>query len=126
MSGSGIRLTATVLGVPDPQALAGFYEGLLGWSRDHNDPDWVTLPDPAGGAGLSFQRESEHVPPVWPPQDGAQQMMAHLDVQVDDLQAASEHAIALGATLSEHQPQDRVLVHLDPAGHPFCLYLPGA
>ena len=32
-------------------------------------------------------------------------------------------AVELGATLHEHQPQDDVRVMLDPAGHPFCLYL---
>jgi catechol 2,3-dioxygenase-like lactoylglutathione lyase family enzyme len=28
-----------------------------------------------------------------------------------------------GPTLAEYQPQDDVRVLLDPAGHPFCLYL---
>lgn len=121
-----MRLTGVVLGAPDPRELAGFYEGLLGWRRDQDHPGWVTLRDPAGGAGLSFQEETEHVPPVWPPEPGAQQMMMHLDVQVQDLQAASERAIGLGARLCDYQPQDNVLVHLDPAGHPFCLYLPEA
>ncbi|CAN5836641.1 hypothetical protein BH24ACT6_BH24ACT6_16980 [soil metagenome] len=32
-------------------------------------------------------------------------------------------AMALGATLAEHQPQANVRVLLDPAGHPFCLCL---
>jgi len=31
--------------------------------------------------------------------------------------------VALGATVAEFQPQDDVRVHLDPAGHPFCLWL---
>jgi hypothetical protein len=30
-----------------------------------------------------------------------------------------------GATLADYQPQDDVRVHLDPDGHPFCLYLDG-
>jgi hypothetical protein len=33
-----------------------------------------------------------------------------------------EHAVSLGATVAEFQPQDDVRVMLDPAGHPFCLY----
>jgi hypothetical protein len=53
-------------------------------------------------------------------------MMLHLDLQVDDLDAAGAHALACGATLASHQPQDDVRVYLDPAGHPFCLFLPGA
>jgi len=33
------------------------------------------------------------------------------------------HAIGAGATLAGFQPQDTVRVMIDPAGHPFCLYL---
>ena len=29
----------------------------------------------------------------------------------------------VGATVAELQPQADVRVHLDPAGHPFCLFL---
>jgi len=29
----------------------------------------------------------------------------------------------LGATLASYQPQENCTVLLDPAGHPFCLYL---
>jgi len=31
--------------------------------------------------------------------------------------------VAQGATLAGFQPQDQVRVCLDPAGHPFCLFL---
>ena len=34
-----------------------------------------------------------------------------------------ENADDLGATLAEFQPQDDVRVCLDPAGHPFCLFV---
>lgn len=50
-------------------------------------------------------------------------MMAHLDIEVDDLETAGAHAVATGATLAEHQPQENVRVYLDPVGHPFCLYV---
>jgi predicted enzyme related to lactoylglutathione lyase len=49
-------------------------------------------------------------------------MSMHLDIRVDDLDAASAHAVAAGATVAEFQPQEGVVVHLDPAGHPFCLF----
>jgi Glyoxalase-like domain len=49
--------------------------------------------------------------------------MVHLDIQVDDLDAAGAHAVAVGATLADYQPQDDVRVYLDPVGHPFCLFL---
>jgi hypothetical protein len=47
----------------------------------------------------------------------------HLDVVVDDLDAAEAEVIALGATKHEHQPGTTFRVLLDPAGHPFCLCL---
>ena len=33
------------------------------------------------------------------------------------------HAVACGAVLAEYQPQELVRVLLDPAGHPFCLWV---
>jgi hypothetical protein len=47
--------------------------------------------------------------------------MIHLDIKVDDLEAASAHALAAGARLAEHQPRADLRIMLDPAGHPFCL-----
>ncbi|MFC0507072.1 VOC family protein [Micromonospora costi] len=118
-----LTLISTVLDAPDARALAGFYERLLGWSRTEDEPEWVVLRAPGGGAGLAFQTEPAYVRPVWPAGPGEPQMMAHLDIEVDDLDAASAHAVAAGATVADFQPQDDVRVHLDPAGHPFCLFV---
>jgi catechol 2,3-dioxygenase-like lactoylglutathione lyase family enzyme len=118
-----MSLTATVLETPDPRALAAFYRALLGWPVGDDGPTWVTLRPEGGGAGLSFQREAAYVRPTWPTEDGTQQMMAHLDIRVDDLAAAVAHAVSAGATVAEFQPQDDVRVCLDPDGHPFCLYV---
>jgi catechol 2,3-dioxygenase-like lactoylglutathione lyase family enzyme len=115
-------LTATVLDAPDPRELAAFYSRLLGWPIGRDEPDWVTLRPPGGGAGLSFQTESAFQRPTWPAGPGDQQMMMHLDIEVDDLDAAGAHAVAAGATLADYQPQEDVRVYLDPAGHPFCLW----
>ncbi|AWS45941.1 VOC family protein [Streptosporangium sp. 'caverna'] len=117
-----MTLTATVLDAPDPHALADFYHQLFGWKVEQDEPDWVTLRAPGGGPGLSFQTEAAYVRPTWPAGPGDQQMMTHLDIEVDDLDAAGAHAVAAGATLAEYQPQDDVRVYLDPAGHPFCLW----
>ena len=119
-------LTAVVLDTPDPHALAAFYAALLGWPVGEDDPEWVTLRPDGGGAGLSFQREPAYVRPTWPPAEGGQQMMSHLDIEVDDLDAAVAHAVAAGATVAEFQPQDHVRVCLDPDGHPFCLFVEGS
>jgi catechol 2,3-dioxygenase-like lactoylglutathione lyase family enzyme len=118
-----MTLTATVLGAPDPRALARFYQRLLGWSLGSDEPGWVTLRPPGGGAGLSFQTEEAHVRPTWPAGPGDQQMQLHLDIEVDDLEAAGAQAVAAGAVPAEHQPQEDVRVYLDPAGHPFCLWV---
>ncbi|MFD6891850.1 VOC family protein [Streptomyces sp. NPDC059957] len=91
------------------------------------EPRWVRLRAPERERpGLSFQLEADHAPPVWPQCPGTQQMQAHLDIQVDDLDGETKRALALGATVEEHQPQEGVRVLRDPHGHPFCLFLPGA
>jgi catechol 2,3-dioxygenase-like lactoylglutathione lyase family enzyme len=117
-----MRISATVLGAHDPRALGAFYARLLGWNVVTNDPGWVMVRPPAGGTGLSFQEEAAYVRPVWPPKAGEQQMMMHLDVGVDDLEAGVKWAVDAGATLADSQPQEHVRVMLDPAGHPFCLF----
>ncbi|MDQ2790849.1 MAG: VOC family protein [Actinomycetota bacterium] len=99
---------------------------MLGWDVVCDEPDWVMLRPPGGGTGLSFQAEEGHVPPAWPAGPGEQQMMMHLDLRVDDLEAACRHAEMCGATLAALQPQDDVRVYRDPAGHPFCLLLSSA
>ena len=119
-----MTLTATVLDCPDPRALARFYQQLLGWSLDTDDPEWATLRPDGGTPGLSFQRDPGHVPPSWPAGPGEQRMQLHLDIAVEDLAAAVASAVAAGAVEAAFQPQDHVRVMVDPAGHPFCLYLP--
>ena len=120
------RLTAPVLGTPDPQGLARFYQRLLGWPLRDDEPQWATLRPADGGTGLSFQLEPDHVPPVWPPEPGTQQMQVHLDLLADDLDAASAVAEEAGARrLGGYVDDDEeVRVYADPAGHPFCLFRP--
>ena len=122
----GFRPTAAVLDTPDPKGLALFYQRLLGWPIGSDEPDWATLRPEDGSAGLSFQLEADHVRPVWPAHAGDPRMQVHLDIEVDDLAAATELALAAGAQLAEFQPQDDVRVCLDPAGHPFCLWVPSS
>ena len=120
----GFRLTAAVLGTPDPRGLARFYQRLLGWPIRDDEDDWATLRPADGGTGLSFQLETDHVPPVWPPVPGTQQMQQHLDILVDDLAAAGAVAEEAGARRigGYDDPHELVRVYADPAGHPFCLF----
>jgi predicted enzyme related to lactoylglutathione lyase len=113
----------TVLDSPEPPALARFYANLLEWEIKTDEPGWATVKAPDAKAYLGFHGNDLYVRPVWPSVKGEQQQMLHLDVGVDDLAAAVERAVGLGATVAEFQPQDEVRVMLDPDGHPFCLYL---
>ena len=123
MDRPAMKLTGVVLEAPDAQELVRFYVRLLGWSTHRDEPGWAVLNAPDGGAGLSFQTDEHYVRPVWPAGPGDPPMMLHLDIQVDDLAVASAYAEEVGATLATFQPQEGVRVYLDPAGHPFCLYL---
>jgi catechol 2,3-dioxygenase-like lactoylglutathione lyase family enzyme len=120
------RLAAPVLGTSDPQGLARFYQRLLGWPLGDDDPEWATLRPGDGSTGLSFQLEPDHVPPVWPPEPGTQQMQVHLDLRADDLDAVCAAAEEAGARrLGGHVDDvEEVRVYADPAGHPFCLFAP--
>jgi predicted enzyme related to lactoylglutathione lyase len=115
----GVQLEA-----PDAAALARFYADLLGWELSSEGGDASVAP-PHGVAYLGFQTSRTYVRPVWPAVEGAQRITMHLDFEVGDLEAAVAHAVELGAELAEHQPQADVRVLLDPAGHPFCLYVGG-
>ena len=119
------RSWGVVLEAPDARELARFYTQLLDWPIGDDDPAWVTLSPPDGSGSLAFQTSPDYERPVWPPEAGRQQMMAHLDVEVDDLEEAVDSALRLGATLAQYQPQEHVRVLLDPVGHPFCLYVEG-
>jgi extradiol dioxygenase family protein len=113
-----------VLDAPDARELAHFYQRLLGWQIFNEADDWVDLaPSEDAGYNLAFATEEKYVRPVWPSAEGAQQMSMHLDIEVDDLDAAVMYAIDAGAEVAAFQPQETVRVMLDPAGHPFCLYL---
>ncbi len=112
-----------VLDTPDPPALAEFYARLLGWKVTKTDPGWSTVHPGEGTAYIGCHYSESYVPPVWPPEDGKQQQMLHLDLGVSDLDSAVAYAVEAGATVAGFQPQDEVRVMLDPVGHPFCLYL---
>lgn len=123
MSELKLSLAMVTLGTPDPGRLLRFYQRLLGWQVETDDIDWAVLRNPAGGVRLGFQTEQHSVRPVWPAEPAAQQMTMHLEIEVNDLDAAARHALACGAVLTTFQPQEDVRVHLDPDGHPFCLYV---
>ncbi len=118
------RWWGVALDAPDPMALAEFYGELLGWQVFPGDDGGASVaPSEDAGYYIACQAEPDYRRPVWPSEPGEQQMSMHLDVEVDDLDEAVAHAVSVGAVPAEYQPQDTVRVMLDPAGHPFCLYL---
>ena len=138
MTGPTIALTTICLDCRDAHEMARFYGGLLGWESTLTEPDWVLMRDPEGGVGLSFQADEQYVEPVWPEAPGEQQKMLHLELRVTPadpgadltgdagqaaLDAAARVVTALGGRLAGRQARTDLRVVLDPAGHPFCLFL---
>lgn len=131
---SRLQLTSVTIGCPNPRELAAFYARLLGADITASEPPLPEEPAKAGWAQvrttsdrgtitLNFEFEKEWQTPVWPSEPGRQHITQHLDILVDDLDSAVAWARECGATLADDQPQDNVRVCLDPAGHPFCLFL---
>ena len=120
-TGPSFHLATVNMDCADAEAMADFYGRLLGWTVTYRDDDFILMENPAGGTGLSFQRRAWYQPPVWPEQPGQLTKMIHLDIKVDDLDAALAHALAAGGRLAEHQPRSDLRIVLDPAGHPLCL-----
>ncbi|WP_412741701.1 VOC family protein [Krasilnikovia sp. MM14-A1004] len=108
------RLHHLIIDCPDPPASARFWSAVLGLPVTYDDHDFVVVSASTTTSGLAFQRAPDHRPPTWPDPAVPQQM--HLDVMVDDPDAAAGAVLALGAT---PLPGDHVFA--DPAGHPFCL-----
>lgn len=112
------RTPHLVIDCPDPLTLATFYGLLLGW-QIKDDGDWAEAWGSEPHQLINFQQVASFRAPQWPGQEVPQQ--THLDVFVDDLDAAESEVIALGARKHGHQPGETYRVFLDPAGHPFCL-----
>ena len=116
------QLRTVVIDCPDPRALAAFYAELTrpapGRGRIRDD-EWVVLGGPPGHQPrLAFQRALNLRPPAWPDPERPQQF--HLDVTVDDIEAAEKAVLALGARRLPGEGEG-FRVYADPAGHPFCL-----
>nr|WP_083268950.1 VOC family protein [Lentzea guizhouensis] len=116
-----MRLTSVTVGCARPRELAEFYARLLDAPVSAAEPEWAQVRT-RDGLTVNFELEREFTAPVWPSEPGAQNATQHLDIEVDDLAAATEHAVACGAVLARVQPQADVRVLLDPDGHPFCLF----
>jgi catechol 2,3-dioxygenase-like lactoylglutathione lyase family enzyme len=108
------RLHHAILDCRDPATLAGFYSALLGLPVTYRSADFIVVSRDDKTSGLGFQLAPDHQPPQW--QDPRYPQQIHFDVMVDDLDAAHDAVLRLGA-----QPLGDPHVYADLAGHPFCL-----
>jgi predicted enzyme related to lactoylglutathione lyase len=117
-----IRYQVVAIDAAELEPVSTFWAGVLEGTVDVED-DWHMVMDRGGVPRIGVQLAPNHVPPDWP--DGEPQQQLHLDLWVDDLAAAHEEVMALGATLLQEAPdldaEEGWQVYADPAGHPFCL-----
>jgi hypothetical protein len=128
-----------VLDCPDARLLAEFYRQLLHWQyRPGDQPPNAGQPDPKGadwlviqdvrGIRIAFQQVPELPKVTWP--QGPVPQQEHLDLTVADradLDVQHDRAVALGARLIQDRaddPEEALRIYADPAGHPFCLFVP--
>lgn len=109
---------AITIDCDDADAMRRFYKEALGGVDIPNLPQSVRV----GGMPLVFRELEDWVRPTWPGGD----MQIHFEflVPVGELRQQEARLIALGAEKSPHQDPDDpgLIVFLDPAGHPFCLF----
>ncbi len=113
------KLWSVTLDCADAKELADFWAAALDGKVAYESDKFVGVEIP-GGLWVGAYEVPGYTAPEWP--DGAPPKQYHLDLSVDDLDAAERGALDLGATKAEHQPEpDRWRVLIDPAGHPFCV-----
>ena len=126
--GLKLETMCVVLDSDNSEALSGFYEKLLGWTRypHSEDDEWIVVNNGKkdGLPELIFQQIENYVRPTWPVEKDRQSQMVHLDFHVEDMEEGIKHALSCGAMLSPIQLEDEWRVLLDPAGHPFCILPP--
>jgi hypothetical protein len=121
-----MRITrrVVVFDAADIDAESRFWAGLTG-GVVHRDDHWHSIVVD-GEWVMGVQHAPNHVPPQWP--TGHQQQQVHLDLHVDDLDAATRLATELGGRelQAPRRPADNpdgdemFTVYASPAGHPFC------
>lgn len=99
----------------NPEALARFWQALIGGDVDVESDDWAILDGDEVGFFIGFQRV---------PESKRAKNRVHLDVEVDDLATAVDEAEQLGARTIGPVVDDGEVgpfqVMADPAGNEFC------
>ncbi|MFF5128987.1 VOC family protein [Streptomyces syringium] len=105
----------------DGKALADFYAAALGWEVTQTFGDAAAMISDGTTAYVFYTAESFKAP-NWPDDE----LVFHLDLVFDDVEAAEQRLIGLGATKPDHQPGGKHwTVLLDPSEQPFCISASG-
>jgi catechol 2,3-dioxygenase-like lactoylglutathione lyase family enzyme len=108
------RLDEVVFDCTDPGALSTFWADVLGGEPVRRDDDWHYV-DPPGTHRIAFQRV---------PEAKTVKNRLHLDVEVEDIPAATAAAEAVGAKRVGDVHSDTAgsfQVLLDPEGNEWCV-----
>ena len=106
-----------VFDCPNPEALARFWQALIGGEVEVESAEWAVLDGDEEGFYIGFQRV---------PEKKTAKNRVHLDVEVDDLAVAVDEAEQLGArTVGRRVEEDdgAFQVMIDPGGNEFCFVL---
>ncbi len=107
-----------VVDCSNPEALARFWQALIGGDVDIESPDWVVLDGDDDGFYIAFQQV---------PEAKSGKNRIHLDVDVDDLDTAVDEAEQLGARKLGDRREDSqggsFQLMADPGGNEFCFVI---
>ena len=110
-----VGIAALAVDCADPEGLARWWSRLLGGSVEVDAEGIATLRS-ADGLAIDFVRV---------PEDKVVKNRLHLDLRSSDLRAATEQALALGATRADDIYDGGAWQVLrDPQGNEFCLLRP--
>lgn len=114
-----LNLAAVIVDCADAGPVSAFYVAAAGATVIKRDADsaWISV----GGVLVIFREVPDYRPTTWPGADVP--MQVHLDFAVEDMTAAEQRLVELGATVPEFQAHraDGLVVLRDPAGHLFCI-----
>ncbi len=109
------KLSEVVIDCLDCDRLAEFWSKVLGGIPERESDEWVALRTPDGATTVSFQRV---------PESKSGKNRVHLDIAVDDLEAAAARCVEWGATRLDGPRGDSLgdfIVLCDPEGNEFCV-----
>lgn len=109
------RLSQVVIDCHDCAGLAEFWAAMLGGTLVRESAEWASVTMPDGVTTISFQQV---------PEAKVVKNRVHLDVQVSEVEEATDRCVELGATRISDRQVDSMgafIVLRDPEGNEFCV-----